>query len=325
MWLAVAGDGDWIWCPELVETGFWSRMEVLGCARIHACGPGSPPPPGLDLVPWGWSEEIRRLAALQQARVSAPPQDVVRLANSRLFSFAPEAEWGCGLAGSTTISKLSDAEEVLTGQTPDARWVLKCDYGAAARERILGQGPTPSPQAISWIRDRLDSGGSLFFEPWVERVDEAGMQWDIPAEGRPQLVGITPLLCDHSGNYLGSRFGVDAHHEWSEAIEISRRAVERIQRAGYFGPVGIDAMRYRDADGEVRLRPLQDINARWTMGRIALGWERVTPTGVWRHGDGHDLEAAPRPVIETAPRSVGGRPVEHCTWIEAGDGGGARG
>ncbi|OYW15327.1 MAG: hypothetical protein B7Z55_15100, partial [Planctomycetales bacterium 12-60-4] len=51
-------------------------------------------------------------------------------------------------------------------------------------------------------------------------------------------------------------------------------AGNELQAAGYFGPVGIDAMWYRDANGKLACRPLQDINARWTMGRLALGWRR---------------------------------------------------
>jgi hypothetical protein len=33
-------------------------------------------------------------------------------------------------------------------------------------------------------------------------------------------------------------------------------------------------MRDRDGD-EIKLRPVQDINARWTMGRIAWEWKRL--------------------------------------------------
>ena len=55
------------------------------------------------------------------------------------------------------------------------------------------------------------------------------------------------------------------------------RAAHSVQQLGYFGPLGIDAMLYETPDGQRRWRPLQDINARWTMGRVALGWKRIVP------------------------------------------------
>jgi hypothetical protein len=322
MWLAIADDGDWIWCPEPVEAEFWSRMEERRCPHIHPCGPSSPPPAGLEMVPWGWSESMRALAESLQARVSAPPQSAVKLTNSRRFSFSAETNWNCGLGAAAVVASVEDLEKALDALPPNSAWVLKCEHGAAARERIIGQRPPPTPQALAWIRSRLSNDARLYFEPWVDRISEAGLQWSIPAAGTPELVGVTPLLCEQIGRYLGSQYatGTVFQDEWADAIDLSRRAAECVQHTGYFGPLGIDAMRYRDANGEARVRPLQDINARWTMGRIALGWRRVTRSGTWRHGTAGDMAAASvrRNVIRTSPLSVGGRPVEHCTWIEPG-------
>ena len=64
------------------------------------------------------------------------------------------------------------------------------------------------------------------------------------------------------------------------------RIAQRVQQLGYFGPLGIDAMQYRDEAGAIRLRPLQDVNARYTMGRLALGFGRVLRPGwcgTWGH------------------------------------------
>jgi hypothetical protein len=73
---------------------------------------------------------------------------------------------------------------------------------------------------------------------------------------------------------------------WQPAIEIARRAAVELQQLGYFGPLGIDAARYRNQDGDLCLRPLQDINARYTFGRLSLGWRRwLQPgeCGSWLH------------------------------------------
>ncbi len=43
-----------------------------------------------------------------------------------------------------------------------------------------------------------------------------------------------------------------------------------LRRVNYLGPVGIDAFAYRDADGRVRLKPIVEINPRYTMGRLTV-------------------------------------------------------
>ena len=100
--------------------------------------------------------------------------------------------------------------------------------------------------------------------------------------------GVTPLLTDERGEYRGNRFAVpdDIKSIWSSSIDTAQQIAQKLQAMGYFGPLGIDAVRYRDRDGKLRLRPLQDINARYTMGRLALGFRRLLKrgeTGIWLH------------------------------------------
>ena len=54
------------------------------------------------------------------------------------------------------------------------------------------------------------------------------------------------------------------------ALESATHAVgKRVAEHGYRGPFGIDAWRYRDADGETHFHPLGEINARLTFGLVA--------------------------------------------------------
>jgi hypothetical protein len=106
---------------------------------------------------------------------------------------------------------------------------------------------------------------------------------------------------------------------WSSAIDAALRAARRLHGLGYFGPLGIDAMRYRAADGSIRLRSLQDINARWTMGRLSLGWQRCLQpgdTGCWRHGPTESGDGITgRRTVRTSPEVVGGSAVDHQSWV----------
>jgi hypothetical protein len=116
---------------------------------------------------------------------------------------------------------------------------------------------------------------------------------------------------------------------WQPAVDIGMHVALTLQRLGYFGPLGIDAMQNRDDAGEIRLRPLQDLNARYTMGRLALGFARLLPSnwcGSWlhfhrRHLAGRELDSwleEIRPSLPagtitavTSPRMVGSQAVEH--------------
>jgi hypothetical protein len=52
-----------------------------------------------------------------------------------------------------------------------------------------------------------------------------------------------------------------------------------LQRAGYVGPVGIDAFVYRTPEGGCRLKPIVEINPRYTMGRLTLELMKQTCPG----------------------------------------------
>jgi hypothetical protein len=165
----------------------------------------------------------------------------------------------------------------------------------------------------------------------VDRVEEIGIQIDVPRAGSPGLIGVTSMLVDSRGQYAGSDFGVCGQGQsvqavhWTEAIEVALRAATHLQSFGYFGPLGIDAMSYRDLEGSLRIRPLQDINARWTMGRLSLEWRRLLKSderGVWQHGGKIDAKPlvpfeATR-IIRTSPDRVGDEPCRHSSKILIG-------
>jgi len=52
-----------------------------------------------------------------------------------------------------------------------------------------------------------------------------------------------------------------------------------LQRAAYRGPLGIDAFVYRETGGRPRLKPVVELNPRYTMGRLTLELMRQTAQG----------------------------------------------
>lgn len=345
LWIAVAEDGDFLWMPAPIDGAFFDELAADGLPRVHPVTDESQIAVPVQLCPWGWTEDIRRWAHRNGWTISAPRQSAVRQLNARSFSFRLEREWAVGLPGAVEIHALDefvDALQRLPGH--EDRWILKAEFGMSAREQLRGRGQPPTEAALNWTRRRLQSDGRIYLEPRLDRLEEAGLQFTIPETGPPRLEGITPLLADSDGTYRGNRFSADSETEqhWQPAVEVGLRAAECARQLGYFGPLGIDAMRYRDADGHVRLRPLQDINARWTMGRLSLGFRKLLrpgESGTWLHlpwpagsADSNrrffeDLAGRLPPdvrAIRTSPFEIAGRPTRHGTILLLGKESGTR-
>lgn len=283
------------------------------------------PASDLEVVPWGWSPRTRRLAGT----TPQPSDQSVRLGNSRQWSFEWERQLQVALPGAARIERLEDVAAAVKHAASEwgepvaeQAWVIKANFGMAARERVLGRGPTLPPSHVRWLQRRLQADGAAFFEPWLRRVAEIGIQWDVPplGAGQPSLLGLTPLLTDRHGGYCGSAFapGVAVPAEWQQAVNISERTARQLQQHGYFGPLGIDAAIYADSTGRTLARPLQDINARYTMGRLALGFCRllnVGQCGLWWHGRADATLPAAIREIDLTPSRVGDRPPRHASRV----------
>ena len=270
------GPGPESWFPSLPRNR-WKGVEFRQELPEGVTG---------TLIPWGWTP-----AATELARRLGPPQPfpslaVVAAVNSRTQRWAWEQELGMALPGSRVIASLCDLPPALRAlPRPDAGWILKANFGMSGREAIRGTGPTVTEPQRRFVEQRLAATGPLVLEPLLDAVAEAGVQWELSATGTITLVGLAEQVAA-GGSWQGSRWSSEpALPVWREAIEATRHVAQRVAAAGYFGPLGIDVMRYRDPAGHERLRPLQDLNARFTMGRLTLAWRDWLPagwSGAWR-------------------------------------------
>jgi hypothetical protein len=165
---------------------------------------------------------------------------------------------------------------------------LKQNYGLAGQNMIRLWEPGVSRAQTRWIERVIGNGGLVVVEPWLERVLDFSVQLEVLSEG-VKFLGYTGLLNDRRGQFEAN---------WAESTRLRRvpgrlpvpfqtqvrspdnlhsvfRAITKalaneLVAAGYLGPVGIDAFVYQTTAGEFRLKPVVEINCRYTLGRLTL-------------------------------------------------------
>jgi hypothetical protein len=318
-WIAVAESGDLIWCPQPIDEAFFDRLAAAGLPQVTGVSRREEIPAGCELIPWGWTLEVVDLAERVGVSVDAPPLEAVRAVNSRQFARGQELARGLALPGSGVAREWAELTGLLDASLSE-QWVIKSEFSQAGRDRfrvdLRGDGDIETARA--WATARLRAGAALFVEPWLNAEAEAGIQLTVQRDGRVDVEGIAGT------EYRGGALAVgdfslsdDEVDLWSEATAIAKDVARAAAGVGYFGPLGIDAMRYRDRDGTLRVRAIQDVNARWTMGRLCLGHRRLLRPGErgrWLFGPTvADLEGstevACRRIIHTSPQEVAGQPV----------------
>ena len=310
-----------------------------------------------SLVPWGWTHEAKTIAERTHSVVDAIPSlDAVQLVNCRSFNAqfdrvfieSTEASRDCEEYFGRTCHNVAEWRSAVTQFMDDGyqKWVTKSEFCHAGRNRLKGAGVDVNQQQEGWLSKQFRKNGCVYVEPWVERLEEAGLQFEIAAptstnsaanKAPIDFVGVTRLINNHAGQYIGSLFHSNdrLHAAWRDAIRMGKIVCKAAQRAGYHGPMGIDCFRFRTATGHIALRACNDINGRYTMGRVALEMQRMLisgETGLWIHGPllqiaaiqssvqnspGQQQHSDVRAVV-TSPQRQDGRPLRTATLLIAG-------
>jgi hypothetical protein len=273
LWLTHSGDALLLkepW-PEALESEARSRgVELISPATSEVQS-------NRIFTPWGWTPSAVAIGKQIGAIVQHVPLAVVARVNSKLWSHALEVELGVVQPGATTAATFEELQEAIARARPgmDDKWVIKSPFGFAARDRVLGRGPALEEPQAKWALRQLGRGETLIFQPWLEVIREYGVVMDIHSDGAFEIHGISDLQTNGAGTGRGYILGRrPSSRRMLELEEIAGIVADRLFKEGYYGPVGIDALEHTGG-----LHPLLEINARYTMGFIAVVVERsLKPT-----------------------------------------------
>jgi uncharacterized ferritin-like protein (DUF455 family) len=241
-----------------------------------------------------------------------------------------------GMAAATVPEVLTQIDSIR--RRGHHRVIVKQTLGVAGHNAIRLLEPKMTASQLRWITHTLENGQRLVVEPWLERKSDFSVQLEMQTSGL-KLLGYTGLTNDWRGQYQGNwalpsfnrHICINLVRVFPRVPDIERR-VQRLyseivfnlqgelRRLGYFGPIGIDAFVYESSDGECRLKPIVELNPRYTMGRLTLELMRnvapgsrgalrlITQKMVRSHGF-DTFSALARTVSEQSPVRLEGEPV----------------
>ncbi len=259
------------------------------------------------LRPWAWTPDSVHYFSDTLSQVTRPPVPG-RLWNEpirELHSKAWGAQWARELIESCLTPDWMAPSEVFGDvaknieelETLRKRFALlgydsvacKASFGTAANAmRCLLEGEVVEGAIEKWLERIWKEQGEIVVEPWLKREYDFSVQLEM-RDGTLRVLGYTRLLNNVRGQFRGIvtngfclglepelvKFFMQrtegrprVYHWYEESLLPELEKV--LESRGFEGPLGIDAFLFRNTNGELMLKPVVEMNPRYTMGRVAL-------------------------------------------------------
>ncbi len=244
------------------------------------------------LVPWLSTDEAVKVADERRIRYAAVRPKIVKKVHDKAFAqeivkklgFAPDDFYGLvEVMDPDLLDNADKARAHIESRTRDwpswteGAYTLKPRYGTSGRGRVGGRNGKVDEKVVRGFPGLSRRGGAMM-EPWVERTEDLSAQLYIDKKGKVELLGTTRIIVSRSGVYGGNEGRIDGKGNVTSgstfddelrdtALKIGKEAAAQ----GFYGACGIDAFVFEGPDGEPVLRPLVELNARWTGGVVVIG------------------------------------------------------
>lgn len=264
---------DIVMLTHLPDPEYIDRLKQRGIRtpKIHLYT-ANEPLPHYPIDCWGFTPAVQKWAKEHHLSFSMPDWNCVKEVNSKEFSFTRSPK----LPGSMLLRNEIETRAWIASTTGPR--VFKSVYGLSGRGHFHVQESLDA-RALRFLQGEWRKGHPVIAEVWVERVLDFSTQWIISKEKAISYLGVTLCQNDSKGaykqtlippdNHLGEAYDSFLTLHKDTALEI----IHIMKQKGYYGHVGVDAMLYR-MHGALHLHPIVEINARKTMGWVALNMQR---------------------------------------------------
>ncbi|RFC45032.1 MAG: Uncharacterized conserved protein, contains ferritin-like DUF455 domain [Verrucomicrobia bacterium] len=283
--------------PELEELGDDGRLRpdsVLRGRKIAA------------LRPWGWCAAAAGLLEPLEAGLPLGAPGLARSWNPKIRELYAKT------ADQAFLRRFLEEEGAVPGVDPGVvgrtvghageLWEAVEEFRRAGHEEIVFKAPFAAagrgnrrflrPADLVWAERQLARQGALVVEPWLERVWDFSVQFEMQPDGLRRLEWIE-LQNDPRGQFQAASCGPRPTRGLEAGLArflhervfplydgaLAKHLANHLERAGFLGAIGVDALVYRDRSGELRCKPVVEINPRYTMGRIAAEIRRQVAPG----------------------------------------------
>ncbi len=253
-------------------------------------------------VPWWADRRARSDPAAQGLPFPGPPAEVIEAVHDKAFALACAEAEGLvprelrDLACRYEADELRDTDRFVSDlrRRVDAwpawtrgRFTLKPRFGTSGRGRFDARDGDFDETLLRRASAALAARGGAVLEPWLDRRDDLSVQLRVEVGQPVTVLGSLRLEATAGGGYQGHRGEVDARgrvfsgHAQDEDLRVAAVQVAVAAAAvGFHGVAGVDALTFRiepdEGAGDRRavLRPVVEVNARFTMGTVVVGLVR---------------------------------------------------
>ena len=304
--------------PELLrETSDPLEFQVLGPHSDQTLPVGSLH--SGSLLPWGWTPALHNFAKSQGLTIHHADLGLIEKINHKRYG----AELDRQLELSTFHTTLIDSKDL--DKLPEiiatfaGPWLLKAPWGVSGRGQRRGEEGIFTEKDQKWATQTIAREGCLLLEPLIAIDEEYSFHFQLKDEenrSTVQYLGHCRLHSSPEGALRGLEAGPGLQAPPKQLQVGAQKAAESIAELGYFGPLSIDAYQghfppkkldfvppweghspqFPGAKNDTNLeqsdfviRPLSEINARITFGRLAIALASglaltTNQTLRWHHG-----------------------------------------
>lgn len=239
------------------------------------------------MIPWAWSQDASVKLAPYQEQVTPsvihqwqPPHNPETFSKHLGLKLRKALEMR---AEHVVCTSYQDALSLLKDTVHNLR--LKLPFSCSGRGQFRYTKSKGITSALEkYLTHGFKSQGEIIIEPERNKICDLSIHYDLEKAAPARLKGFCVVENTDSGQFLAAH----ASRKWSALLppeileflftktDFQTLYHETIPSTlttilpDYTGALGIDAMVYRKNDGSLALEPVVEVNARYTMGRLAL-------------------------------------------------------
>ncbi|MCF2859914.1 ATP-grasp domain-containing protein [Pseudoalteromonas sp. SMS1] len=199
---------------------------------------------------------------------SSPGLNAIRYANSKSTITTLCHQLEIPSLG-TVIDHQEDINQLLDLDYP---YVLKEAFGVSGKGTYLVREQRIAERLVRHFQTQSKQGkqGGMIAQPWLDIELDFSSQWAVSSCGELTLIGLCQV--ENKGfRFNGINLSCQALEQVvarSDYYEQIRLLLSELFKAGYFGPICVDSALLKDGT----VYPVIEVNARESMGSIALRW-----------------------------------------------------